>query len=105
VRVAVRQERTRPSDDATAVAGGDLPKTSRFAVLEVIDSGPGIPADQGRLVFDRFYRADQARSRASGGSGLGLAITAAILEAHAGRIELVSAPGQGTRFRVLLAPA
>jgi two-component system OmpR family sensor kinase len=105
VRVAVRQERTRPSSHATAVAGGELPKTSRFAVLEVIDSGPGIPEDQGRLVFDRFYRADQARSRASGGSGLGLAITAAILEAHAGRIELVSAPGQGTRFRVLLAPA
>jgi two-component system OmpR family sensor kinase len=88
-----------------AVAGGDLPKTSRFAVLEVIDSGPGIPEDQGKLVFDRFYRADQARSRANGGSGLGLAITAAILEAHSGRIELLSTPGKGTRFRVLLAPA
>jgi two-component system OmpR family sensor kinase len=105
VRVAVRQERTRPNNHAVAVAGGDLPKTSRFAVLEVIDSGPGIPEDQGKLVFDRFYRADQARSRANGGSGLGLAITAAILEAHAGRIELLSLPGQGTKFRVLLAPA
>ncbi|QUQ67892.1 sensor histidine kinase [Kutzneria sp. CA-103260] len=105
VRVAVRQERTRPSDHAVAVAGGELPKTSRFAVLEVIDSGPGIPEDQGKLVFDRFYRADQARSRANGGSGLGLAITAAILEAHSGRIELLSIPGQGTKFRVLLAPA
>jgi len=105
VRVAVRQERTRPNDHALAIAGGDLPKTSRFAVLEVIDTGPGIPEDQGKLVFDRFYRADQARSRANGGSGLGLAITAAILEAHAGRIELLSAPGKGTQFRVLLAPA
>ena len=105
VRVAVRQERTRPSSYAVAVAGGELPKTSRFAVLEVIDSGPGIPEDQGKLVFDRFYRADQARSRTRGGSGLGLAITAAILEAHSGRIELLSTPGQGTRFRVLLAPA
>ncbi|MFI9388633.1 sensor histidine kinase [Kutzneria sp. NPDC052558] len=105
VRIAVRQERTRPSNHAVAVAGGDLPKMSRFAVLEVIDSGPGIPDDQGKLVFDRFYRADQARSRANGGSGLGLAITAAILEAHAGRIELLSTPGRGTRFRVLLAPA
>ncbi|GAA3438462.1 sensor histidine kinase [Kutzneria kofuensis] len=105
VRVAVRQERTRPSNHAVAVAGGELPKTSRFAVLEVIDTGPGIPEDQGKLVFDRFYRADQARSRANGGSGLGLAITAAILEAHSGRVELISSPGQGTRFRVLLAPA
>jgi two-component system OmpR family sensor kinase len=105
VRIAVRQERTRPSNYAVAVAGGELPKTSRFAVLEVIDTGPGIPEDQGKLVFDRFYRADQARSRANGGSGLGLAITAAILEAHSGRIELLSTPGKGTRFRVLLAPA
>ncbi|EWM12856.1 sensor histidine kinase [Kutzneria sp. 744] len=105
VRVAVRQERTRPSNSAVAVAGGELPKTSRFAVLEVVDTGPGIPSDQGKLVFDRFYRADQARSRASGGSGLGLAITAAILEAHSGRIELLTTSSTGTRFRVLLAPA
>ncbi|GAA0628593.1 HAMP domain-containing sensor histidine kinase [Kutzneria viridogrisea] len=105
IRVSVRQERARPREDALAVAGGALPRTSRFAVLEVVDEGPGIPADQAALVFDRFYRADQARSRTNGGSGLGLAITAAILEAHSGRIELTSTPGGGTSFRVLLAPA
>jgi two-component system, OmpR family, sensor kinase len=105
IRIAVRQERTLPNADAVAVAGGELPRVARYAVIEIADDGPGIPADQGRLVFDRFFRADQARSRTSGGSGLGLAITAAILAAHSGRIEMTSVPGSGTSFRVLLAPA
>jgi two-component system, OmpR family, sensor kinase len=105
IRVSVRRERAQPRTTVVATAGGELPKSSRFAVLEVQDEGPGIPAEQGALVFDQFYRADRARSRASGGSGLGLAITAAILEAHSGRIELTSTPGHGTTFRVLLLPA
>ncbi|MBV9846808.1 MAG: HAMP domain-containing histidine kinase [Kutzneria sp.] len=104
IRVSVRQEQTLPRTDLVAFAGGDLPPAPQFAVLEVTDEGPGIPADQGALVFDRFYRADQARTRAAGGSGLGLAITAAILEAHSGRIELSTTPGHGTSFRVLLSP-
>ncbi|WP_425473180.1 ATP-binding protein [Streptomyces montanus] len=53
-------------------------------------------------IFDRFYRLDEARSRTRGGTGLGLAITAAILEAHGGRVELRTAPGEGARFTVLL---
>ena len=105
ITVSVRQERTRPRPDAAATAGGELPRSTRFAVLEVIDEGPGIPESESARVFDRFYRADQARSRTNGGSGLGLAITAAILEAHSGRIEMNTVPGSGTSFRVLLAPA
>ncbi|GAA3152601.1 hypothetical protein GCM10020001_090140 [Nonomuraea salmonea] len=73
-----------------------------MAVVEVCDDGPGI--DPGHLphVFDRFYRADPARSRESGSTGLGLAIAAALVAAHDGRIEARSAPGHGTAFRVLL---
>ena len=81
-----------------------------FGVLEVHDDGPGIPPEAARQVFDRFYSsvpgaspgAEQHRNGHRGGSGLGLAITAAILEAHNGRIELHTAPRQGTTFRVLL---
>ncbi len=71
-------------------------------VLEVIDEGPGIPLEAAPNIFDRFYRVDSARSRRRGGTGLGLAITAAILEAHGGRVELRTAPGEGARFTVFL---
>ena len=70
------------------------------AVLEVVDRGPGMPAEQAERVFERFYRADQARSR--GGTGLGLAIVAGLVEAHGGEVELDTAPGEGTTFRVVL---
>lgn len=85
-----------------AYAGAEVPAWQGVGVIEVADSGPGIPADQAGRVFDRFYRVDAARSRARGGSGLGLSITAAIVAAHGGRIELYGGPGEGARFRVLL---
>jgi len=70
------------------------------AVLEVRDDGPGIsPADQAHI-FDRFYRADPARTR--GGAGLGLALARSIAQVHGARITVDSAPGKGTCFRVLL---
>jgi two-component system, OmpR family, sensor kinase len=72
------------------------------AVLEVMDSGIGIAgADQSR-VFQRFFRADNARSRESGGSGLGLAICQSIVRAHGGRISFASVPGAGTTFTARL---
>src|SRR5439155_25102022 len=61
------------------------------AVIEVADSGSGIAAEHLPRVFDRFYRADPARSRAYGGSGLGLAIARMLVEAHAGELTLRSA--------------
>jgi two-component system OmpR family sensor kinase len=73
--------------------------------LEVADEGPGIdPKDRKRL-FERFYRADPARSRESGGSGLGLAIVAAIVEAHDGEVRVDERPGGGARFVVELPAA
>jgi two-component system OmpR family sensor kinase len=72
------------------------------ALLEVVDHGPGIPADNAERVFERFYRADPGRSRDQGGSGLGLSIAAAIVGAHGGRISVHPTPGGGATFRVEL---
>ena len=72
------------------------------AVLEVSDDGPGIPAHALPHVFERFYRADKARSRASGGAGLGLSIVKAICAAHNGEINVSSQEGRGSSFRVEL---
>ena len=75
------------------------------AAIEVQDSGPGIPAAHQRRVFDRFYRVDDGRSRDSGGFGLGLAIARWAAEANGGRIELESAEGKGSLFRIVLPSA
>ena len=72
------------------------------AVVEVSDAGPGMAPEDAANAFERFYRADGSRSRASGGSGLGLSIVHAIVEAHAGHVSLRSEPGQGTTVRVEL---
>jgi two-component system OmpR family sensor kinase len=71
-------------------------------VLEVADQGPGLRQDQAEHVFERFYRADQARTRTAGGTGLGLAIVAALVAAHDGTVSLKTAPGQGATFRITL---
>jgi heavy metal sensor kinase len=72
------------------------------AVLEVIDNGPGIAPEHLPHVFERFYRADRARSRASGGAGLGLAIARWAVEANGGRIEVESEVLRGSVFRIVL---
>lgn len=71
-----------------------------FAVLRVIDHGPGIVADLRDAVFERFFRQDVSRSRASGGTGLGLAIVAAIVHSHNGHIDLSETPSGGATFTV-----
>ncbi len=69
--------------------------------LIVKDNGIGIPAADQQRVFERFYRVDKSRSKATGGTGLGLAIVKHIVEIHDAKIELDSAPGVGTTISVL----
>jgi two-component system OmpR family sensor kinase len=101
--ITVRVGRSaQPDGPVTAMVGtGPAPGTP-LAVLEVTDTGPGLAPDQAGRVFERLYRADASRHRASGGAGLGLAIVAAIVVAHGGRVELRTGPGRGAAFRVLL---
>jgi heavy metal sensor kinase len=72
------------------------------ALLEVADTGIGIPAEALPHVFDRFFRVDKVRSGDPGGAGLGLSIAKSICTAHGAQIEAQSTPGQGSRFRVEL---
>ncbi|HEY3729697.1 MAG TPA: ATP-binding protein [Steroidobacteraceae bacterium] len=72
-----------------------------YGVLEVRDSGIGIPAEALPHVFDRFYRVDAARSREDGGAGLGLSIVRSICAAHGAEIEVDSVPGSGSCFRLI----
>jgi two-component system, OmpR family, sensor kinase len=72
------------------------------AEIVVHDTGPGMPADEARRVFERFYRVDPARARTAGGSGLGLSIVAAIVAAHGGSVFAASSPGNGMTVTVRL---
>ena len=72
------------------------------AAVEVVDHGPGLTPEQAERVFERFYRADPARSHADGGTGLGLSIVAALVAVHGGTLQVDSVPGRGARFRVVL---
>ncbi|MEV4174902.1 HAMP domain-containing sensor histidine kinase [Nonomuraea sp. NPDC049709] len=89
---------TPPDADVTVRVG----RSGSSAVLEVADTGPGVPPEHVPRLFDRLYRVSQGRSRSDGGAGLGLAIVSAIVRAHGGRVELDTGPGRGATFRVLL---
>jgi two-component system, OmpR family, heavy metal sensor histidine kinase CusS len=79
-----------------------LRRSVEGVVLEVADTGVGIPAEHVPRVFERFYRVDPARGREAEGTGLGLAICRAIAEAHGGKVEIESEVGRGTRALLTL---
>ena len=87
-------------------AGGDVDveveRNGDSAAVIVRDTGIGIDHDALGRVFDRFYRADEARNRDSGGAGLGLAIARQLVDEHGGRISVASHPGRGSTFTVRL---
>jgi two-component system sensor histidine kinase BaeS len=82
--------------------GGAVTVSARGTVIAVRDTGEGIAAENLPKVFDRFWRADESRSRATGGSGLGLAIARKLTEAHGATLEVDSTPGRGAVFTVRL---
>ena len=77
-------------------------KQHNYVKVSIIDTGDGIPAEDLPNVFERFYRVDKSRTRASGGSGLGLTIAKRLIEAHGGIIEAQSELGKGSRFTFTL---
>ncbi|WP_031480893.1 sensor histidine kinase [Streptomyces bicolor] len=110
VHVRVGTTETGPGTGGTdrpgrTSASPPLPERLPVSVIEVADEGPGLAPIDAEHVFERFYRADPARSRSHGGSGLGLAIAAAIAQGHGGRLELDTVPGEGCTFRLLLPAA
>ena len=70
--------------------------------VTITDHGPGIPSDELPRIWDRFYRTDASRSRATGGMGLGLPVARHLVEAMGGTIRVTSEVGQGSRFTVEL---
>ncbi len=89
---------TPAGSPVTVRAGSD----DGYAVVDTIDSGPGLPDGSEDRIFDRFYRVDASRARKSGGSGLGLAIVTAIVDERGGMVTASNEPGKGTRFTVRL---
>lgn len=86
--------------------GGSIVVTAEtqdnWVKVSVTDTGEGIPAEDLPNIFERFYRVDKSRARATGGSGLGLTIAKGLVEAHGGKIEADSEPGRGSRFTFTL---
>jgi len=93
--------RSETNDQRPTTKAIDDPASS-FVLLDVSDTGAGIPAEHLPSIFERFYRADPSRQQATGGSGLGLAIIKSIVEAHGGRVSVASRVDQGTTFTIAL---
>jgi heavy metal sensor kinase len=107
-RPTLRQAVINLLDNAIKYSPDDAPirlvvrRRGERGVLEVIDQGPGIEPEHLLHIFERFYRVDKARARGAGGAGLGLAIARWAVEANGGSLEVESAPGHGSVFRITL---
>lgn len=88
--------------DSEGVVQVSVKIEGRQAVITIKDTGIGIPSECLERIFDRFYRVDKSRSRASGGAGLGLSIVQAIAEAHDGKVAVDSELGRGSVFSVII---
>jgi signal transduction histidine kinase len=88
-----------PEDGSIGIS---ISASGSSAIIDVRDTGPGIPQEHRAQVFERFYRVDRARARAAGGAGLGLSISRWAVTIHGGTIELENAPGGGSIFRISL---
>jgi signal transduction histidine kinase len=87
---------------ATGTVTVSLDRDDHQVVIQVQDTGVGIAPDEQPRIFDRFYRVQSDRSRATGGSGLGLAIAKAIVQFHQGNLQVLSELGKGSIFTVHL---
>ena len=85
-----------------AISVGVHSEMAGSVLIEVIDSGPGIAPEHSERIFDRFYRADESRTREAGGAGLGLSIAQWSVREHGGNIQLLTTPGTGCRFQIWL---
>ena len=96
--IANAMQHTPPRSPVTV----SVTSTTAIGEITVADNGPGMTAEQAARAFERFYRTDDARTRARGGTGLGLAIAASLAAAHGGDITVDTQPGQGAAFHVRL---
>ena len=107
-RIAIRQALVNLIDNAIkyshegAHVGVRVRTVNGAAIVEVEDDGPGIAPEHLEKIFDRFYRIEPSRSREMGGTGLGLSLVKLTADAHGGRVEVESALGRGSTFRLIL---
>jgi signal transduction histidine kinase len=88
---------THTASGGNITVGANIKENNTIEV-NVTDTGEGIPPEELPLIFERFYRVDKSRTRATGGSGLGLTIAKRLVEAHGGKITAQSEVGKGSRF-------
>jgi two-component system sensor histidine kinase BaeS len=93
-----------PAGGTISVAA-ELEGAGEMVAVSVCDTGCGIGAEELPLIFERFYRADRSRNRATGGAGLGLSIVRQLVEAHGGSVRATSEPGRGSCFSFTLPAA
>ena len=90
------------SEENTNIYIESIIKDGKKGIVSIRDEGVGISEEDTKRIFDRFYRVDDSRTKATGGTGLGLAIVKRIVEIHRGEIEILSELGKGTKISIIL---